>query len=201
MANELIFNVTPGETRAALIENGLVTELYVERDRLHAYVGNVYKGKVLRVLPGMQAAFVDIGLERAAFLFVADIYRDDWKDYGLFLSGDDESDPEENGEDKEFAESAEELGLPAKISPQDVPIEEILQEGQEILVQVTKDPLGTKGPRVTMHTSLPGRHLVFMPTVNHIGVSRRIEDEKERERLKSTIEKSVPPRWASSCAP
>jgi ribonuclease G len=196
MANELIINVTPHETRAALIENGLVTELYMERDRQKGFVGNVYKGKVLRVLPGMQAAFVDIGLDRAAFLFVADIYRDDWRDYSFFLSGEDQETFVEQGNYQEPAdpESIYDLMMPRKIPPQDVPIEDILKEGQEILVQVTKDPMGTKGPRVTMHASLPGRHLVFMPTVNHIGVSRRIEDEVERERLKSIIEHIRPPQ-------
>ena len=195
MQNELIIHVTPHETRAALIENGLVTELYMERDRQRGFVGNVYKGRVLRVLPGMQAAFVDIGLERAAFLFVADIYRDDWKEYNFFVTGDEETYGDgANYQEPSDPESIYDLVLPTKIPPQDVPIEDILKEGQEILVQVTKDPMGTKGPRVTMHASLPGRHLVFMPTVNHIGVSRRIEDETERERLKAIVEKIRPPQ-------
>lgn len=193
MANDLIINVSPQETRAALVESGLVTELYIERGRHRGFVGNVYKGRVLRVLPGMQAAFVDIGLERAAFLFVSDIYRDDWKDYSFFLNGDDAKRfAGEDYDESHESESEYDYVVSTKISPQEVPIEEILKEGQEILVQVTKDPLGTKGPRVTMHASLPGRHLVYMPTVNHIGVSRRIEDEKERERLKSIIEKIRP---------
>ena len=196
MANELIINVTPHETRAALIENGLVTELYMERDLQHGFVSNVYKGKVLRVLPGMQAAFVDIGLDRAAFLFVADIYREDWRDLGFIFSGAENGSYEAQGgfQEPEAPETIYDLVSPAKIPPQDVPIEDILKEGQEILVQVTKDPMGTKGPRVTMHASLPGRHLVFMPTVNHIGVSRRIEDEAERERLKAIVEHMRPPQ-------
>ncbi len=192
MSNELIINVTPQETRAALIENSLVTELYIEREHRRGFVGNIYKGRVLRVLPGMQAAFVDIGLERAAFLFVSDIYQDEWKDFNIFLNeGENEDFPDEEFQDNREAGSDYDFVLPNKVSPE-LPIEEILKEGQEILVQVTKDPLGTKGPRVTMHTSLPGRQLVYMPTVNHIGVSRRIEDEKERERLKAVIEKIRP---------
>lgn len=196
MTNELIINVTPHATRAALIENGVVTELFIERNRKRGFVGNVYKGRVLRVLPGMQAAFVDIGFERAAFLYVSDVYRNDLKDYSFFLGGEEA----EAREDEAFAESPEDeeenlydYVFPEKLVPEEVHIEDVLKEGQEILVQVTKDPLGTKGPRVTMHASLPGRHLVFMPTVNHIGVSRRIEEEKERERLKKIIEKIRPP--------
>ena len=195
MASELIINVNPQETRAALIENGLVTEIYVERDPHRGYVGNIYKGRVLRVLPGMQAAFVDIGLERSAFLFVSDIDRDSWRTFSLFLAGEEEPDSyqAEQVDQALGGEAGYDYSLQPRIPPHGVPIEEILKEGQEIMVQVTKDPLGTKGPRVTMHASLPGRHLVYMPTVNHIGVSRRIEDEKERERLKSIIEAIRPP--------
>jgi len=196
MTNELIINVTSHATRAALIENGVVTELFIERNRKKGFVGNIYKGRILRVLPGMQAAFVDIGFERAAFLYVSDVYRDDLKEYSFFLQ---EAEDEEIVEDH-FQDSSEEeeenfydYVLPKKLSPQEIHIEDVLKEGQELLVQVTKDPLGTKGPRVTMHASLPGRHLVFMPTVNHIGVSRRIEEEKERERLKKIIQKIKPP--------
>jgi ribonuclease G len=203
MTSELVINVTPHATRAALIENGVVTELFIERDRKKGFVGNIYKGRILRVLPGMQAAFVDIGLDRAAFLYVSDVFCDDLKDYSFFLQDEEEEErageafpepPEEaaeegNGEEEELYRYV----FPRKPAPQEMHIEDVLKEGQEILVQVTKDPLGTKGPRVTMHASLPGRHLVFMPTVNHIGVSRRIEDEKERERLKKIIEKIKPP--------
>ena len=201
MTNELIINVTTHSTRAALIENGVVTELFIERNRRKGFVGNVYKGRVLRVLPGMQAAFVDIGLQRAAFLYVSDVYRDDLKDYSFFLEGAEDADmvdeafPASSGDhdEEDQEENRYEYAFPQKGNHQEVHIEDVLKEGQEILVQVTKDPLGTKGPRVTMHASLPGRHLVFMPTVNHIGVSRRIEEEKERERLKSIIQKIKPP--------
>ena len=197
MANELVINVTPYETRAALIESGLVTELFIERERNRGYVGNIYTGRVLRVLPGMQAAFVDIGLERAAFLYVSDVCREDGQHVPQPLQEED-VDEVESVEEGTYAEQAGEESpyayvLHGKLSPQEAHIEDLLREGQEILVQVTKDPLGTKGPRVTMHASLPGRHLVFMPTVNHVGVSRRIEEEKERERLKKIIQAIKPP--------
>ncbi len=202
MGNELVINVTPHATRAALIENGVVTELFIERNRRKGFVGNIYKGRVLRVLPGMQAAFVDIGLERAAFLYVSDVFRDDLRDYSFFLEDAEEEEmvsdgfpgsSEEEAEEENHEENLYDFAFPRKAAVQEVHIEDVLKEGEEILVQVTKDPLGTKGPRVTMHASLPGRHLVFMPTVNHIGVSRRIEEEKERDRLKKIIERIKPP--------
>jgi ribonuclease G len=177
MANELVINTTSHETRIALIENGTITELYIERSRVRGIVGNIYKGRVIRVLPGMQAAFVDIGLEKAAFLYVADVFEA-IEDYETFMEGNDKK----NGEQVEE-------GQP--ISPVH-PIEELLQEGQEILVQVSKEPIGTKGARITSHISLPGRHLVYMPTVDHVGVSRRIENESERERLKEIVERTKP---------
>lgn len=196
MSNELIINVTPHETRAALIENGLVTELYTERGHKTGYVGNLYKGYVLRVLPGMQAAFVDIGLDRASFLYVTDVYQNQLGDFSFFLNEEDKEDilaeePEQAApETEELFDTRPPVQETAR---QETHIEDLLKEGQEILVQVVKDPLGTKGPRVTMHASLPGRYLVFMPTVNHIGISRRIEDEKERQRLKKIIQKIKPP--------
>jgi ribonuclease G len=178
MAKELVINTTSHETRVALLENGHIAELYIERTRERGIVGNIYKGRVIRVLPGMQAAFVDIGLEKAAFLYVADVL-DEMKAVERFV---DEGDngvrlPEEDG--REVAT------LP--------PIENLLQEGQEVLVQVSKEPIGTKGARITSHISLPGRHLVYMPTVDHIGISRRIENEEEKERLRGIIEAIRPP--------
>ncbi|MBP1753111.1 MAG: RNAse [Geobacteraceae bacterium] len=178
MANELVINTTSHETRIALIENGTIAELYIERSRVRGIVGNIYKGKVIRVLPGMQAAFVDIGLEKAAFLYVADVFEA-IEDYETFMEGNEKK----GGEDAEEGQH---------ISPLH-PIEELLQEGQEILVQVSKEPIGTKGARITSHISLPGRHLVYMPTVDHVGVSRRIENEVERERLKEIVERTKPP--------
>jgi ribonuclease G len=194
MGNELIINVTPYETRAALIENGLVTELYTERGHKTGHVGNIYKGRALRVLPGMQAAFVELGLDRASFLYVTDVHQNEMGDFSFLLSEDEKEDILEDPLDE--AEARNEIYdhlVPSKVSPQEFHIEDLLKEGQEILVQVIKDPLGSKGPRVTMHASLPGRYLVFMPTVNHIGISRRIEDEKERQRLKKIIQKIKPP--------
>jgi len=177
MANELVINTTTHETRIALIENGTIAELYIERSRVKGIVGNIYKGRVIRVLPGMQAAFVDIGMEKAAFLYVADVFEA-IEDYETFMEGNDKKENGGEGEGQGLAPSH--------------PIEELLQEGQEIMVQVSKEPIGTKGARITSHISLPGRHLVYMPTVDHVGVSRRIENEPERERLKEIVERTKP---------
>ena len=176
MGSELVINTTSHETRIALIENGTITELYIERSKIKGIVGNIYKGRVIRVLPGMQAAFVDIGMEKAAFLYVADVF-DAIEEYETFLDAGEKKD--ENGEGREY-------------HPVMHPIEDLLQEGQELLVQVSKEPIGTKGARITSHISLPGRHLVYMPTVDHVGISRRIEDEEERERLKEIVERIKP---------
>jgi ribonuclease G len=177
MPNELVINTMSHETRIALIENGTIAELYIERSRVKGIVGNIYKGRVIRVLPGMQAAFVDVGMEKAAFLYVADVFEA-IEDFETFIDGNDKKD---DGQDNDGH------GL----NPMH-PIEDLLQEGQEILVQISKEPIGTKGARITSHISLPGRHLVYMPTVDHVGVSRRIENEVERERLKDTVERIRP---------
>jgi ribonuclease G len=171
MANELIINATPQETRVALLEDRVLAEIYIERTKDRGIVGNIYKGKVVKVLPGMQAAFVDVGLGKAAFLYVSDVYGrvEDYEEIGF------------QGEE-----------MPTVVNPT-LPIEELLSEGQEILVQVSKEPLGTKGTRITSHISLPGRYLVFMPTVDHVGISRRIKDEKERRRLRETVLGMKPP--------
>jgi ribonuclease G len=161
MSKEIIVSSTRHETRLALLENGVVTELFIERTSQRSVVGNIYKGRVSRVLPGMQSAFVDLGLDRDAFLYVDDVFEE-W--------GENLLTPEEQAETAHPARNAS--------------IEKRLHEGQEIVIQVVKDPLGTKGARITSHVSLPGRHLVFMPTVEHIGVSRKIIDEDERRRLK-----------------
>ena len=176
MGSELVINTTSHETRIALIENGTIAELYIERSRIKGIVGNIYKGRVIRVLPGMQAAFVDIGMEKAAFLYVADVF-DAIEEYETFLDANEKK--EESGDGREF-------------QPVMHPIEDLLQEGQELLVQVSKEPIGTKGARITSHISLPGRHLVYMPTVDHVGISRRIEDEAERERLREIVERIKP---------
>jgi len=175
MANELIINVTLGETRVARLENGVVTELFIERKRDEGVVGNVYKGKVVRVMPGMQAAFVEVGLDRTAFLHAADVVP------GLSdLDDVDEIDVSNKNEKKKKSSSR---------NRRERHIEDLIKDGNEILVQVQKEAMSTKGARVTSHISIPGRYLVYMPTVGHIGISRRIEDSKERTRLKRIISK------------
>lgn len=151
MSKEILINITPQETRVAILENGLLHDLYIERNTSRGLVGNVYKGKVARVLPGMEAAFVDIGLEKAAFLHVSDVANKD------------------------------------KSDNETIHINQILREGQTILVQVLKDQLGTKGARLTTNITIPSRYLVFMPNADNIGVSSRIESEDERERLKTIL--------------
>ncbi|ALP54567.1 ribonuclease G [Candidatus Tenderia electrophaga] len=151
MSIEILMNVTPHETRVAVVENGVLQEVIIERERRRGLVGNIYKGKVSRVLPGMQAAFIDIGLDRAAFLHASDIAQ--------------------AGEAETHSDN----------------ITHLLREGQEVLVQVIKDPLGTKGARLTTHITVPSRFLVFTPEVFHAGVSLKIEDELERRRLKDVM--------------
>ncbi len=168
MKQDIYINSTPQESRIAIIEDGALAEFLIERKQERGVAGNIYKGKVARVLPGMQAAFVDIGMEKAAFLHVSDFSTS--SESGSSLLG--------GGEDEILIET------PRPTSHRRLPIERQLTHGQEILVQVAKDPLGTKGARITSHISLPGRYLVFMPGVSHIGISRRIDDEKERKRLK-----------------
>jgi ribonuclease G len=183
MSTELIINARHHETRIALVENGAVVEFHVERAGSCGITGNIYKGRIVRVLPGMQAAFVDIGQERAAFLYVADVY-DHEREFEQLL-GREET-------DEETVELDLEPGTKQVFNEQGFQIEELLHEGQEILVEVSKEPMGHKGARITSHVSLPGRHLVLMPTAGHIGVSRRIEDEDERRRLRELIEELGP---------
>jgi len=162
MSEEILVNVTPRETRAALLEDGVLQEIYIERTRRRGLVGNIYKGTVTRVLPGMQAAFVELGLARTAFLHASDIARS-----------------QAQGEEPE--------------APPSLPdIRELLHEGQPVLVQVLKDPLGTKGARLTTRISIPSRYLVYMPDGSGVGLSTRIEEEAERERLKGHIEAFAP---------
>lgn len=184
MTNELIINARSYETRVALVENGVVVELHIERDRSQELMGNIYRGRVARVLPGMQASFVDIGLGRTAFLYVADVYRD-FSDLEQMMLANASTDQDIDPIDPEISQIDQLHGTSLQI-------EDLLHEGQNIMVQVAKEPLGTKGARLTSHISLPGRHLVLMPTVNHIGISRRIEDKEERERLKGIIKKIRP---------
>ena len=177
MEATILINRAFGETRVALLEDGAAAEVYVERDHDLGLVGNIYKGRVTRVLPGMQAAFVDIGLDRAAFLYVDDVLAQ-----GARLEA--KTDPAEEGETEEEEGAA--LSEPPSVPKPS--ISELIREGQEIVVQVSKDPLGTKGARVTTHVTLAGRYLVFMPTTPHIGISKRIVDEAERKRLRGVVE-------------
>jgi ribonuclease G len=184
MTKDLIVSSTPQETKVALLEDGVVSEFFIEREAQRGVVGNIYKGRVTRVLPGMQSAFVDLALERDAFLHVADVFEE--LPENLLT-------PEERGAAAAASDAAASNGsapvpVPAAEAPdRNAPIEERLHEGQDVLVQVLKEPLGTKGARITSHVSLPGRYLVFMPTVEHVGVSRKIVDEEERRRLKTLL--------------
>ena len=176
MFKEILINVTGHETRVALLEDGTIVELFIERGNLVDITGNIYKGRVQRVLPGIQAAFIDIGLNQAAFIYVDDVIHCGFKDVERELAKGDSDNPH-----------GEELLETLRSEEREYPIEDLLMEGQDILVHVAKAPMGTKGPRVTSYISLPGRYLVLMPFSNHIGVSRRIEDEDERTRLKKMI--------------
>jgi ribonuclease G len=181
----LLINTYGIESRVALVKDTDLTELFIERKRKFSNVGNVYKGKVLRVLPGMQAAFVDIGMEKAAFLYVNDIVGGRLPEkIRLFLSDNDEF--QEGIEEEEEVDI--DLDLDSLALIQIPKIEDLISPGQDILVQVAKDPLGSKGSRVTGYITLPGRHLVYMPYVDHIGISRKILNENERTRLKDIME-------------
>jgi Rne/Rng family ribonuclease len=222
MNKEMIIASNGHETRVAILEDDLVAEIFVERERNRGVVGNVYKGRVSKVLPGMQSAFVDIGLERDGFLYVSDVISP----ADLFDEDDEDDDsggnkrggsrgngkPDQRGKPNDRAVANEARPGPSKQSggrevaarpdggrgqgrperdsrdrSQEARIEDLLREGQEILVQVAKEPLGTKGARLTSHVTLPGRFLVFMPTVDHIGVSRKIASREERARLRGIV--------------
>ncbi|MEW5851522.1 MAG: Rne/Rng family ribonuclease [Myxococcota bacterium] len=193
MGVQLVINAESHETRVALLENGVVAELLFERKKERGIVGNIYKGRVQRVLPGMQAAFVDIGLEKAAFLYVGDIlprtHHDEEEDEEA-RKGDTVPEPPPPPREPEREPERDHRYERRR---DDLRIDELLKEGQEIMVQVAKDAIGTKGVRVTCQVSLPGRHLVFMPDSNHVGISRRIKDETERARLKEIVEGLRPP--------
>jgi len=173
MTRKIIINHTKHEIRVALIEDGIVSELFYEREKNKSVVGNIYKGRVLKVLPGMESAFVDIGLEKAAFLYVDDIRTDDELDDDL----DDEGAVEKKANNRR------------KNRPD---IGSLIKEGQDLMVQVSKGPIGTKGARITCNITLPGRNLVFIPHVNNVGVSRQIRDEKERARLRKIVSSVKP---------
>ncbi|HET6959074.1 MAG TPA: Rne/Rng family ribonuclease [Vicinamibacterales bacterium] len=181
MNKEMIVSSNGHETMVAILEDDLVAEIFVERERHRGVVGNVYKGRVSKVLPGMQSSFIDLGLERDGFLYVADVI-DTLVEFDK-LAGDDD---EEGGGNANGNGSKPRPERDRQDRPQQK-IEELLKEGQEIVVQVVKEPLGTKGARLTSHVTMPGRFLVFMPTVDHIGVSRKIESREERARLRGIV--------------
>lgn len=227
MPKQIVVNSSSIETRVALIEGNALAELHLESAGDHSIVGHVFKGKVLRVLPGMQAAFVDIGLEKAAFMHVSDFWhpapQEEGADPEADRNGDEgdtlaafaeeadldiEEEPETPPSDEQDV-ADEELQSGDEADPEDAPaaeseeeheededddsppkpsIQDVLSKGQEVLVQVSKEPIGTKGARITSHISLPGRFVVYTPTNDHVGVSRRIEDEKERKRLREIVE-------------
>ncbi len=177
MTKEIIINAHPWETRAALLDNGVLAELYLERPKDLGVSGNIYKGKVTRVMPGMEAAFVDIGLEKAAFLYATD-FSDVFEDMEAFI-------------DKDSPDYYE--GLEQAYSMVPAGGIEMMKRGQEVLVQVAREPIGSKGARITSHLSLPGKYLVLLTMMDRVGVSRRIEDEAERKRLKAVVEEIKPP--------
>src|SRR5665647_1291704 len=184
MSTEILINSTSYETRIALIENDHLVELHIQRPSEKGLVGNIYKGRVVRVLPGMQAAFVDIGLERTGFLYVDDVYISMTELEQRVLGQEQQPCGKYN-----FTSSNSDNEI-RRVSGMN--IEDLLREGQDITVQVGKDPIGTKGARLTCHITLPCRNLVFMPLTDHIGISRKIEDETLRQTLRERIEKLRP---------
>src|SRR6266571_824331 len=166
MSENILINITPQETRVALTMQGTVQELHVERTLSRGLTGNVYLGKVVRVLPGMQSAFIDIGLERAAFLHVADIW---------------------------------EARIHEGATSTPTPIEKLLFDGQVLTVQVIKDPIGTKGARLSTQISIAGRMLVYLPQDAHIGISQKIEKEADRELLRHRLQGLLPPEEKGGC--
>jgi ribonuclease G len=216
MNKEMIISSGDHDTRVAILEEDQVVEIFIERERHRGVVGNIYKGRVSKVLPGMQSSFVDIGLERDAFLYVTEVV-DTVEEFDRLESGDEDEAPvlaaapeiaavEAGGAEVPVVDGGGN-GRPAerRASPRDAgggsgsgrghsredrpqaKIEDLLKEGQEVLVQVVKEPLGTKGARLTSHVTMPGRFLVFMPTVDHVGVSRKIESREERARLRGIV--------------
>ena len=174
MPNSIVINAATQETRVAVLQGGIIRDFFLERRTARSVAGNIYKGKVLRVLPGMQAAFVDIGLEKAGFLYVNDVYN-------------------EHSEVEVPDDSSSKGGGSGRRKRKEIPpIEEQLKQGQEVIVQIVKEPIGTKGARVTCHISMPGRHLVFMPTVEHLGISRQIASDRERKRLRTVANEMRP---------
>jgi len=179
MPKEIIVNSTLNEVRVAILENGNPAEIYVERAHSKNVAGNIYKGRVIKVLPGIQSAFVDVGLPKAAFLPAADVYVENGERVSFLESS-------LGGGERDIAEV--ELNGDANDEPKEIPpIEDMLKEGQEIIVQVAKESIGQKGARLTTHLTVPGRYIVLMPGYEHVGVSRKIEEDEERERLRKVL--------------
>jgi ribonuclease G len=208
MNKEMVISSTAHETRVAIIEDDSVVEVFIEREQSRGVVGNVYKGRVSKVLPGMQSAFVDLGLERDAFLYVSDVIspteealEDEDEPAAASPAPAEAGEGNGNGDDignrlpEASPKAADSGSQPRERKPRerdrapDAKIEDLLKEREEIVVQVVKEPLGTKGARITSHLSLPGRFLVYMPTVDHIGVSRKIESRDERRRLRGVVQR------------
>ncbi|HXQ77909.1 MAG TPA: Rne/Rng family ribonuclease [Gemmatimonadaceae bacterium] len=209
MNKEMIISSNDHDTRVAILEEDQVVEIFIERERQRGVVGNIYKGRVSKVLPGMQSSFVDIGLERDAFLYVSEVVNT-VEEFDRLESGDEDepaiaavaepavegapaeagvepaAQPPGNGVDRRATPRGDSRATSRDDRPQPK-IEDLLKEGQEVLVQVVKEPLGTKGARLTSHVTMPGRFLVFMPTVDHVGVSRKIESREERTRLRGIV--------------
>ncbi len=186
MSKEMIISSSAHETRVAILEDDQVAEIFIERERQRGVVGNLYKGRVSKVLPGMQSAFVDLGLERDGFLYVSDV-ADTFEDFERFETEDDDAAAAPGGQGGKPSGSRGGRRERQSQSAPETKIEDLLKEGQEIIVQVAKEPLGTKGARLTSHATMPGRFLVFMPTVNHVGVSRKIDSREERSRLRGIV--------------
>ncbi len=220
MNKEMIISSSDHDTRVAILEDDQVVEIFIERERSRGVVGNIYKGRVSKVLPGMQSSFIDIGLERDAFLYVTEVVNT-VEEFDRLESGEDEDDEDDERSGDPSPALAVAGASATLVEPETLPgvdpagaavqnggvraerrgrarderdrdrpepkIEDLLKEGQEILVQVVKEPLGTKGARLTSHVTMPGRFLVFMPTVDHVGVSRKIESREERARLRGIV--------------
>jgi ribonuclease G len=209
MNKEMIISSNDHDTRVAILEEDQVVEIFIERERQRGVVGNIYKGRVSKVLPGMQSSFVDIGLERDAFLYVSEVVNT-VEEFDRLESGDEDepamaavvepsveasvaaagadpaAQPPGNGVERRATPRGDSRATSREDRPQPK-IEDLLKEGQEVLVQVVKEPLGTKGARLTSHVTMPGRFLVFMPTVDHVGVSRKIDSREERARLRGIV--------------
>jgi ribonuclease G len=199
MVSEILISKSLRETRIARLENGQLVEINIEREKDKGLVGNIYLGQVTRVLPGMQAAFIEMGLDRTAFLYVSNILDPNRKDEDNLPEDASFESESENNTEPDSEESLTEIPLESRVKVPSMPekkelpnISSLIREGEKILVQVVKEPMGTKGARLTGYLSLPGRYLVYLPDTRHLGISRRITSEQERDRLRAIVEKNRP---------